>query len=180
MSKIKDIIKNEENMKDGVSMSPPWHTYYHELEALFGQDPDVALDFNEDDLVIRLYAFKEEKAYALSQLLPAVKEFGGISVRVRVVPANDKYESDYELLLKAFKDNPVFVTGIKEEMTNMNYILFKKEVVQFFNDQFDDPRGYRSTLYKTIADDVFACVNDVFFSTDYYGNAVPEEESEKK
>ena len=165
-----------------ISLSAPWYTYYHELEALFGQDPDITLDFDEDELIIRLYVFKEEKAYALSQLLPAVKEFGSISVRVRVVTSNDKYESDYELLLKAFKDNPVFETGIQEEMTGMNYILFKKEVVQFYNDQFDDPHGYRSTLYKTIADDVFAGVHDVFFSTDScgHGNIVPEEESEKK
>ena len=168
MGNIKETIKN------GISLSAPWYTYYHELEALFGQDPDVTLDFDEDELIIRLYVFKEEKAYALSQLLPAVKEFGSISARVRVVPANNKYENDYELLLKAFKDNPVFAAGVKEEMTDMNYILFKKEVVQFYNDQFDDPRGYRSTLYKTIADDVFAGVHDAFFSTDLV------EESEKK
>lgn len=163
-----------------ISLSAPWYTYFHELEALFGKDSDVVLRLDEDNLIITLYVHNDEKAYALSQLLPTIKEFGSISVRVRVVPANNKYESDYELLLKAFKDNPVFAAGVKEEMTDMNYILFKKEVVQFYNDQFDDPRGYRSTLYKTIADDVFAGVNDVFFSTDYYGNAVPKEESEKK
>lgn len=162
-----------------ISLSAPWYTYYHELEALFGQDPDVTLDFDEDELIIRLYVFKEEKAYALSQLLPAVKEFGSISVRVRVVPSDDKYESDYDLLLKAFNGNPAFVTGVKEETTDMNYILFKKEVVQFYNDQFDDPRGYRSTMYKTIADDVFAGINNVFFSTDCYVHVLEEEDEEK-
>ena len=176
MSKIKGIIKNEENMKNGVWLSAPWYTYYHELEALFGQDPEISMDFSEDegDYTVAMRVRNEEKAYALMQLLPAVRSFGSIAVRIRVIPADEKAESDYNLLLKAFKDNPVFAAGIKEEITDMNYILFKKEVVQFYNDQFDDPRGYKSTLYKTIADDVFTGVHDVFFSTDL------GEESEKK
>ena len=174
---------NKKNEKETIWLSAPWYTYYHELEALFEKDPELSIGFDEDELVITIYVHdNDEKAYALTQLLPAIKEFGSITVRTRVIPANGKVESDYDLLLKAFKDNPVFETGIQEEMTGMNYILFKKEVVQFYNDQFDDPHGYRSTLYKTIADDVFAGVNGVFFSTDScgHGNIVPEEESEKK
>lgn len=175
------MSKKEEKLNEGLWLSAPWYVYYHELEALFGQDPELSMEFDEGEFVITIYVQgNEEKTYALTQLLPVFKEFGSIVVRTRVIPANGKAESDYDLLLKAFKDNPVFATGIQEEMTNMNYILFKKEVVQFFSDQFDDPHGYRSTLYKTIADDVFAGVHDVFFSTDYYNNSVPEEESEKK
>ena len=116
----------------------------------------------------------EEKAYALMQLLPAVRSFGSIAVRIRVIPADEKAESDYNLLLKAFKDNPVFVKAIKEEMTDYNYILFKKEVVGFFNDELGDPDGFRFTLFQDIAGNVFVNAHDVFFSTDH------EEESEKK
>lgn len=177
----KRLSKKNEKAKDAVWLSAPWYSYYQELVALFGQDKELAIEFDEDELLNTIYVYgNDEKAYALTQLIPAAKEFGSITVRTRIIPANRRVESDYELLLKAFKDNPVFVTGIKEEMTDMNYILFKKEVVQFFNDQFDDPRGYRSTLYKTIADDVFAGVHDVFFSTDYCCVPVLKEESEKK
>lgn len=166
---------NKKNEKETIWLSAPWYAYYRELKALFEQDPELSIGFDPGELVFTIYVHGNgEKAYALTQLLPVVKEFGSITVRTRVIPSNGEVESDYELLLKAFKDNPVFAAGIQEEMTNMNYILFKKEVVQFYNDQFDDPRGYRSTLYKTIADDVFAGVHDVFFSTDR------EEESEKK
>ena len=176
MSKIKGIIKNEENMKNGVWLSAPWYTYYHELEALFGQDPEISMDFSEDegDYTVAMRVRNEEKAYALMQLLPAVRSFGSIAVRIRVIPADEKAESDYNLLLKAFKDNPVFVKAIKEEMTDYNYILFKKEVVGFFNDELGDPDGFRFTLFQDIADNVFANAHDVFFSTDH------EEESEKK
>lgn len=175
MSKIKGIIKNEENMKNGVWLSAPWYTYYHELEALFGQDPEISMDFSEDegDYTVTMHVRNEEKAYALMQLLPMVRSFGSIAVRIRVIPSNGEFESDYDLLLKAFKDNPVFAKGIKEEMTDYNYILFKKEVVEFFNDELGDPDGFRFTLFQDIADDVFPSAYNVFFSTDR------EEEGEK-
>lgn len=181
MSKIKGIIKNEENMKNGVWLSAPWYTYYHELEALFGQDPEISMDFNEDkgDYTVTMHVRNEEKEYALMQLLPTVKSFGSIAVRIRVIPSNVEYESDYDLLLKALKDNPVFAKGIKEEMTDYNYILFKKEVVEFFNDELGDPYGFRFTLFQDIANDVFANAHNVFFSTYREGQLVGSE-SEKK
>ena len=44
------------------------------------------------------------------------------------------------------------------------YVVFKPEVVQFFNDDFSDIDGKKSTLYQDIAKDVFkdGCV---FFCT---------------
>lgn len=182
MNKIKGIIKNEESMKNGVWLSAPWYTYYHELEALFGQDPEISMDFIDEDVntyIVTMHVRNEEKAYALMQLLPTVKNFGAIAVRIRVIPANGKAESDYDLLLKALKDNPVFVKSIEEEVTDYNYILFKKEVVEFFNDELGDPYGFRFTLFQDIADDVFDGVSGVFFSTDREGQFVGSEEEKR-
>ena len=51
-------------------------------------------------------------------------------------------------------------------MTNpLTYVVLKKEVVQFFNDNLNDIHGLETTLYQTIAKDVFDGTG-VFFCTD--------------
>jgi hypothetical protein len=38
----------------------------------------------------------------------------------------------------------------------LTYVVFKNRVVQFFNDNLNDPHGVISTLYQDIADEIFA------------------------
>lgn len=54
------------------------------------------------------------------------------------------------------------------------YVVFKNCVVQFFNDNLNDPHGVVSTLYENIADEIFKDIqfpNDgVAFCTDIERN----------
>ena len=153
-----------------VKLSSPWVTYYRKLEALFGADPAIKVVFDEDDLNIKLYVDDADKADALSRLLPPVKDFGNVNVKVTVIPANGEVTPRINLVAAAFKDNPAlsYIARVPDGIYNnpINYVVFKNKVVQFYNDQLDDVHGNVSTLYETIAEDVLGQDEGVYFCTD--------------
>lgn len=156
-----------------LKLSPPWVTYAHELEALFGEDPAIKVVFDDgDDKEITLFVEGSEKADALMQLLPVKKDFGGVSVRVTVRPANDDtyIPSKADLIAKAFDGNPV-LSNIIDTGPNVafpaTYFVFANKVVQYYNDQMDNPYGIKSTLYENIARDVLDDSGvGVYYTTD--------------
>lgn len=141
-----------------LGLSSPWITYWHEIEELFGHDPEISVVYEEDEKTVKLYVRNSAKAEALTQLLPPEKTFGNVKLKIEVVPANVGEMKIGELYEVAFKDNPVFsyVSGGDNIMTeDMTYVVFRNRVVQFFNDNLNDINGNTSTLYENIARDVF-------------------------
>ena len=152
-----------------LKVSSPWTHYYHKLEALFADDPDVKMDYDPDARAIDVYVNGARKSEALMQLLPAKREFGNVTLKVTVIPANDSEVSDVDLLRDAFEGNPALshIETIMDLAHNpVNYAMFQNKVVQYWNDNFGDPNGMCSTLYQDIATDVFRNIDGVFFTTD--------------
>ena len=151
-----------------TKLSPPWVEYYRKLEAMFGPDPDIKVEFDEDEMHIKLYVESHEKATALDELLPVQKDFGNVSVFIEVIPANDEPKRiDY--IKRAFEGNPAFsyATTIEGIMSNpISYVVFKPEVIQFWNDNMGDPHGITSTLMADIAKEIIGEDDGVIFSTD--------------
>lgn len=157
-----------EDKKIKIKISSPWVKFYREIECLFKGDPDVNVTFDEENNTIKLYVNGAAKADALTALLPSEKEFGNVKVKICVVPANKPKLKMGELFETAFEGNPVlsYTKTIDGVMTNpLTYVVLKKEVVQFFNDNLNDIHGLETTLYQTIAKDVFDGTG-VFFCTD--------------
>lgn len=153
-----------------LKLSPPWITFVNELKALFGEDPDIRIVYWDGDDEVKLFVADAEKADALTQLLPAQRYYGNVMLKVTVVPANFATTEEADLYEKAFKGNPVMkeVLKVPAPWGEVDYAVFRKEVVQFYNDNLCDPHGNRSTLYEEIARDVFGEGN-VFFCTDNEG-----------
>ena len=154
-------------MEKTIKLSPPWYTYYHELEALFEKDPDVMLRYDEDAQIIKLYVATLQKASALSVLLKPEKVFGNVTVKVEVIPPNIEDKSISDKFSMAFDGNPAldYVTEVESPMGVHRFAVFQNKVVQFYNDQLDDPYGNKSTLYQDIAADVFADGLGIHFCT---------------
>lgn len=152
-----------ENMK----LSPPWVTFVHEIEALFGEDDEIHILYDQDNNIVKLFVDSVCKADALGQLLPTEKVFGNVTLKIEVVPSN-KEISKTDLFEKAFAGNPVmeFVFTSITPFGKVNYAVFKNKVVQFFNDQMDDINGNKTTLYQDIAKDVFGTDHDIFYCTE--------------
>lgn len=162
-----------------LKLSPPWIAYYHEINELFRKDPSVNVTYDEDAMAINLYVTDPVKADALAQILPTEKNFGSISLKINVIPANDvpgwpityaHFSSIYEAALSG-NDAFSYLRMVPwDENKSFTYIVFVREVVQYFNDDISDLFGAVSTLYEDLARDVFIDKEGVYFCTDIYNN----------
>ena len=152
----------------GLKRSSPWVEYYRYIEAIFGKDPDIKVVFDEEAICVRLLVNNNDKAEALKQILPASENFGGVELIISVIPCNDK-ESKEQLLKRAFDGNPAVDDVVAIDggafPTPFTYVIFKKEVVQFWNDNLGDPRGMETTLYEEIARKLFNQQDGVLYCT---------------
>ena len=151
---------------ENIKISPPWYTFFKEICELFKKDNDVVPVYEDEIKTITLRVATYEKAKALKKLIPSKKMFGNVTVNINI----DYKEQDKpisELFETAFENNPAFkyVFNFQTSTGVITYIVFEKEVVQFWNDDMSDPHGITSTLYESIAKDVFDS-NGVIFSTD--------------
>lgn len=157
-----------------LKLSSPWVTFYRELNAMFEQDPEVKVIFDEEANVVTLYVNNTAKAEALQLLIPEEKTFGNVALKIDIISVNDtpgvKFgRADYETVFNtAFKGNATFcysdtVYGI---MSNpITYIVFENRVVQYFNDSLSDIHGLCSTLYQDIAKDIFNPLPGIYYCT---------------
>ena len=154
-----------------VKLSPPWDIFYREINAMFMRDPEVRVMYDEEALTLKLYVSNDDKADALMQVLPPQKTFGNVTLQIEVVPANDIVNgSASQLWTRVFFGNDA-VNDIREVkgiagLPDMTFVLFRKEVVQYYTDNLRDLHGITSTLYQTIANDIFLIPDGVYFCTD--------------
>ena len=179
-----------------LKMVSPWINYYEEVKAMFGEDCRVNVVFNEDEMTLKLYVEGDMKAEAISILMPHEREYGNVTLKIEVIPSNDRkanlrshsglkrtfdpsgnqYEYYESLFRTAFSGSATItytrvITGFMD--FNAAYIVFRKAVVQYHNDDISDVNGKKSTLYECIARDIFEVPTGVYFCTDtedYYSN----------
>ena len=99
--------------------------------------------------------------------MPAEKTFGNVTVKLNIVPAN--LGSDIlDLFARALDGNPIVTDISTVEAMGMKsaFIVFEREVVQYFNDDLSDANGVCSTLYQELAKEIFGENLGVFYSTD--------------
>jgi len=152
-----------------VTVSPPWITYYNKMQVLFGGDPDIRLSYDDESKVIRMFVNNPTKADALGSLLPVDVTFGNVTVKIVIVPGNIDKTKIPELYRLALQGNPAFsqVIDIYSFMIpQLAYVMFKKEVAQFWNDNMGDPHGVETTLYQELAKEIFEPKNGILFSTE--------------
>lgn len=75
-----------------LKISAPWVLFYRKIEALFKNDPEVRVIFDDEESCdVKLYVENAGKADALMKLLPTVKDFGNVLLTVTVIPANGTF-----------------------------------------------------------------------------------------
>jgi len=157
-----------------LKLAAPWTIYYRQIQALFKEDPEVGVIFDEDAVALKIYVNNQTKAEAIAHLLPPVVTFGNVNLKIIVIPSNTdakavEFKNDIDIIRAALEGNGAVVKFYPIEYifsNSMLYVAFKKEVVQFFNDDLSDIRGMCSTLYADIAKELFGTLKGVFFCTD--------------
>lgn len=172
-----DKLKKEIKIMAKLNLSPPWVVYYRKLSAFFKEDPEVRIAYDDIEQEIKLYVSNAEKAVALENLLPNEQNFGNVTLYITIVPANQTcfdsvkagYSTNSNDIVRICFNNKA-VVGVKVVdgiMTNrMTFVIFKKEVVQYFTDDIGDYHGICSTLYQDLAKEIFGSIDGVFFCTD--------------
>ena len=165
--------------KNRMKLSPPWCTVVNKIIAMFGKDPEIHIKYDDNMTDVRLFVDNPEKADAIGRLLPEEIQFGNVVLTISIIPADGIKDignvTGQELFECAFKDNPVFsfaytVQGIF--LNNVTYVVFKNEIVQFFNDNLNDIYGNLTTLHQEIASELFANAD---IGVVYYCTDVPED-----
>jgi hypothetical protein len=155
-------------MENNMKLSSPWITFVNEIKALFEEDEEIKITYDQNSNELKLFVDNTDKADAISKLLPAEKEFGNVTLKIEVVPPNSEEDSKEKIFARAFANNPAlsFIKTGETIFGKISYVVFEKRVIQFYNDQMDDIHGLKSTLYQDIAKDVFGPVDRIYFCTD--------------
>lgn len=165
-----------------IDLSPPWAIHYNELKAMFGGDKIANVIYDPDNKKIKLYVRDNTQAEALELILKTELEGGW---KVEIIPGNCSYstmiettlDSPLDAIKKAFDYTfygsavmcyTELVSGLFSN--DLLYIVFRPEVVQYYNDSLGDIHGLCSTLYQDIAKDIFKPMDGVFYCTDKIDN----------
>ena len=156
-------------MTNNVGLAAPWTIFVRKLEAMFGQDPEVHVDYNENEVEVNIRVDNPTKAAALEEILPDAVDFGNVTLYITVIPANISY-TKADLFRIAFAGNPVFssLESVNDSTAfNASYCIFKNEVVQIPADNLGSYYGVESTLYEDIAEEIFEGEHDgIYFCTE--------------
>ena len=158
--------------QSGLKLSPPWDIYFRKVEALFAQDPQIEVRMDDDNKELIITVANHEKADAIEKLLPKVKDFGNIQLKITVVcNINDENvePTKADLIEKAFKGNKAlkYVTSSSLPFQQgFDFAVFENTVVQFYTDDLSDLHGVCSTLYQDIAKRLFEGCEGIYFCTD--------------
>ena len=158
-----------------VKLEAPWFTWQKQAAKLFERDPDIIVgelyELDGDcqygiDIEVR----DHEKFVALDRALPSVKEFGNIKVAITLFDEeNASTNPDVTLYETIFRGNPILdrvEDKVDQTGTHIGYVIFKPEVLQFFDDNLQDINGNWSGLAQDIAGEVFDNgFRGVFFCT---------------
>lgn len=162
-----------------LKLSSPWVEYYRKINALFARDPDIRIVFDEEEPKLMIYVYNDRKARAMDALIGTEKVFGNVTLKIEVIPANNKVEflstttgytkTEKKNLAGALFQGNSAVKSI-HDIENyfegaVTYIIFEKEVVQYFDDNLGSYYGLKSTLYEDIAKVVLSPVAGVYYCT---------------
>lgn len=167
-----------------INLISPWDEYYNKMVAFFEEDFEVTVLYDDKDdnaKYINVLVDNPEKARALEILLEHEKQFGNITLYINVITANEipqevvrrlgmwKDEENYYYLYQPALYGNMNLSGIREVKGLMGfdaiYVVFKKKVIQYHNDNIGDFYGMKSTLAEYIARDIFVPHDGVFFNT---------------
>ena len=153
-----------------VKLSPPWNTYWAEVNGLLGRDPQLhvqPLEESENGYALKILVDDQDKYIALSQILPKQKVYGNVVLDIILVPADASLSAPlpkdtveeiidaYEIALKDTgrmdgKEIVTLPTGGK-----IGYVITQCGVFQFFNDDLTTLYGWKTETIEDLFKNVF-------------------------
>ena len=167
-------------MEKVLIVDSPLTKYVGGFICLFDKDPEIDIEYNDDDINFQKLIIKTsniKKAKILKYILNDSKNFENSKLLI-TVDSFDKKELENLEELKNYTLEDIFETVFEgnsaysyccevedDSGTKFIYVVFKCEVVQFFNNNLIDIYGITNTLYQDIAKKIFN-INNVFYCTE--------------
>ena len=176
VKRLKLIFWEDKHMSK-LKLEAPWYTYQKKVKALFCGDPAISVgEVAENENGDTAYYFDievrdHEKFIALDRVMPKKVTFGNVTMAIILYDeANAAADDDALALYKTiFNGNPnvdSVQAAYDHTGTRHGFVLFKPEVIQFFDDDIHDFNGLWSGLMQDIAKEVFeAEVRGIHFCT---------------
>lgn len=144
-----------------LNLSAPWEIYCRKVQALFSKDPEIVVsDITQrgGTRVMTIRTCDMGKYNALMQVFPTVKYFGDAALQIDIPAPESKFEQDlFDIMQDLFDGNDAVdkvCVSLDPFGNEQTYVMFKPEVVQFFNDNIRDYNGICTTVAENLARDV--------------------------
>ena len=148
------------------AMEAPWFTYQKKVKALFERDPDITVggiyepEDGTADFGFDIEVKNHEKYLALDRALVKQRTFGNVPLSITLFDEENVNDAeDYAALFETvFRGNPI-LSDVKRAIdfagTQLGFVLFRPEVIQFPDDDTSDFYGNWNGLAEDIAREVF-------------------------
>lgn len=163
---------NFDKKSQKIKLSPPWTTVEKKIRALFKGDEDITIKpmkrLADGNLELSLEGPDACKMIALNSIMKTKYNFGNFNLNlvfkttdkkdINPIKINEWFNNLYSIYEDAFCSTAtvIDVKDVQDRTGAENVIIeFKKEVVQFFNDDLTDFYGNWNGLYTDIATDIF-------------------------
>jgi hypothetical protein len=171
-------------MTQTLGLQSPWYTLYNKIVSMFGGDEELtisnitettkAAENAKATYTITISSANAVKLQAIEKILKHEFPMGNIVVKIAFVYEESKNSDITAADFKnAFTGNPI-MSNIKTIETpwksEMTFVLFKREVIQFYNDDITDLYGNFNGLAEDIARELF---NDVTEVISYCTDIIP-------
>lgn len=158
-----------------VSLQSPWVEHWWLVKTMFKNDDDIKIEdieyLDDGKYEANIIVKDENKAAALNDVLCKVNEFGNVTLTFNIF-ANMNKQGDSNGVVELDDYKKLFNEKIADQFIELQdifgnyhyFVVFKREVVSFYNDDLTDPWGMWNGLYQNIAEKIFVSSN-VMFST---------------
>ncbi len=166
------IFEEECNTDKFVNLNLPYTVwaYFNKLSVMFRKDPDVELEFERvDDFISKVIIYVNDsnrpgKSDAFAKMLPSRVDFGIHRVYIDIIPNNDS-RADHEVLIDMFYGNPIVDSFITDH-SGRHYIIFKKDILQYYTNDISDVNSLQSVLAEDLARELITDdITNVYFCT---------------
>lgn len=157
-----------------LGLQSPWYTLYNKIVAIFGNDEELTISNISETkstadakatYTITISSSNAVKLQAIEKILKHEFPMGNIVVKIEFVyEESDNVNITAADFKNAFSGNPI-MSAIKTIETpwksEMTFVMFKREVIQFYNDDITDIYGNFNGLAEDIARELFNSPTDV-------------------
>jgi hypothetical protein len=149
-------------MAKKAGIQAPWTTTYNKICALFNNDLDLHItdltEKTEGNYTFTISSVNGVKLDSIKKILKNHFEFGNVTMDIEFIPENDDdkiTDSDFRNAFNCNENLAEVRTIETPDGFSRTYVVFEKEVVQFYNDDLTDLYGNYNGLMEDIARELF-------------------------